>query len=157
VASNVVLVFAKIPIFQASRGGFAMPNHSKSLHHTKVRHELAAASVMVKFARLNLALKRFDHDQPRVPAGQREGGQGVGNSSGSGTLRTNDHVQRVAQSYSMGTFVAQIPRKVGFDCVYKFDFGHVLVPGMTNLGCQRIVPSAGVTHGILLNDNFKGY
>lgn len=134
-----------------------MPNNSKSLHLTKMRNDLAAASVMVNFTRLKLALKRFEHNQPRVPAGQSDGGQWVGNSSRSGTDRTHDHVQRVAQSYSMGTLVAQIPRKVGFDCVYKFDFGHVLVPGMTNLGCQRIVPSAGVTHGILLNDNVKGY
>lgn len=134
-----------------------MPDQSRSSHLIKLRNDLTAASVVVKLTRLKLALKRFDHEQPRVPAGQREGGRWVGTSSGSGTGRTDDRVQRVAQSYSMGRLVAQIPRKVGFDCVYKFDFGHVMVPGMTNLGCQRIVPSAGVTHGVLLNDNFEGH
>jgi hypothetical protein len=53
----------------------------------------------------------------------------------------------------MGTLVAELPYPGGRNCVYKFEFGSVVIPGPTNLSCPKMLPSAAVTHGILLNDN----
>lgn len=133
-----------------------MRNGRESLQLDKIRYDLAAARVVVKLHRLRIALKYSDPNQPRVPAGQREGGRWSGNTSDPDTDRVGADTQRVAENYSFGTLVAQIPRKIGYDCVYKFDFGHVMVEGMTNLGCSPFVPSAAVRHGVLLNDNFEG-
>lgn len=132
-----------------------MRDRGESLHLSKLRYDLAAASVVVKFNRLRFALKYFDPNQPRVPAGQREGGQWSSTSSGSGKRRTDNGVQPVAQSYSFGVLVAEIPKKIGRNCVYEFDFGLVMVEGPTNLRCIQELPSAAVSHGMLLNDNFR--
>lgn len=88
-----------------------MRERGESLHLSKLRFDLAAASVVVKFNRLRFALKYVEPNQPHVPAGQREGGQWSSTSSGSGTRRTNNGVQPIARSYRFGVLVAEIPKK----------------------------------------------
>jgi len=100
--------------------------------------------------------RKYSPDQPRVPAGNPGGGQWTdGGTSGTNpqAASTSD-LARVAQ-YSFGKLIgkAQIPGR-GWMCFYRFDFGTVMVPGLTNLGCQNMITSAGVVHGVLIaNDN----
>lgn len=96
----------------------------------------------IRALRALLPERRYDPDQPRVPAGHRDGGQWT---SGGGS--------QVVQGYSFGVFLAEIPLRSGRLCVYRFDFGSVVVPGPVNFRCVRLMPSAGVSHGRLLNDN----
>jgi hypothetical protein len=87
-----------------------MRDRGESLHLAKLRYDFAAASVVVKFNWLRFALQYLDRNQPRVPAGQREGGQWSGTSSGSKTRRTDSSPHPVAQSYSFGVLVTKTPQ-----------------------------------------------
>ena len=136
--------------------------------------ELLALRWELAKMRLDYELRRFQQkyslDQPRVPAGNSDGGQwtsgggsGAGRESGrpSGSGRGIGS-QPVTQSdltgaarYSFGTLVGRARiLSGGWMCFYKFDFGTVMVPGATNLGCAAFMPSSGVSHGALIsNDN----
>ena len=107
--------------------------------------------------------RKYSPDQPRVPAGNPDGGQWTSGNGGQSTAANQTVVQpsavqsdptHVAQ-YSLGTLVGK--SKIlggGWMCFYKFDFGAVMVPGATNLGCPTFMPAAGVSHGIMIsNDN----
>jgi phosphosulfolactate phosphohydrolase-like enzyme len=91
----------------------AMRDRGEYLHLAKLRYDLAAVSVVVKFGRLRFALRYSDRNQQRVPAGQREGSQWSGTSSRPGTRRTDNSPHPVAQSYSFGVLVAEIPNNQG--------------------------------------------
>jgi hypothetical protein len=133
-------------------------------------HELLHLRWLVKSMRLELALRRFQEkyspDQPRVPAGNSDGGQwtdGGGSGAGRGSGRPSGSgrgigSQPVTQSdftgaarYSFGTLVGRARiLGGGWMCFYKFGFGTVMVPGATNLGCATFMPSSGVSHGALI-------
>lgn len=90
--------------------------------------------------------RRYDPNQPRVPAGSAEGGHWTSGGRGStGRL--------LAQAYSFGTLVAEIPVPGERRCVYRFDFGSVVGGGGVYVRCLPRIPSAGVVHGYMLNDN----
>jgi hypothetical protein len=48
----------------------------------RLRCEVAALRVSLAFRRLALALKRYNADQPRVPAGNPDGGQWTDGGAG---------------------------------------------------------------------------
>jgi hypothetical protein len=132
-----------------------MRNLSESSRLLKIRYDLDAARVIIKINRLKLILKQFNPNQPRVPSGQREGGQWTGTAADSDAAQAGENLYLASQSYSWGTLVTEIPKTVGRYCIYQFDFGLVRVEGPTNFSCQDQVPSSAVSHGILLNDNFR--
>jgi hypothetical protein len=104
--------------------------------------------------------RRFNPNQPRVGAGVPEGGQFVGANGLSSGMRDDGPAAKpsgniVLAGYSFGILIAEIPVPGGRRCVYKFDFGSVVVPGAVHLGCSTEVPSSAVTHGYMLNDNYK--
>lgn len=132
-----------------------MRNHGDSWSLAKIRYDLDTARVITNIARLKLALKQFNPNQPRVPAGQREGGEWTGTSADSDIPQPSENLHLASQSYSWGTLVTEIPKTIGRYCIYDFDFGLVRVEGPTNFSCQDRVLSSAVRHGILLNDNFR--
>jgi hypothetical protein len=87
-----------------------MRNLGESLNLEKIRYDLDAARVITKIAWLKLALKQFNPNQPRVPAGQREGGQWTGTSADSDTTQLGENLHLASQSYSWGTLVTEIPK-----------------------------------------------
>ena len=139
-----------------------------------LRAASARVRIMLADVKFELALRRIFHkyspDQPRVPAGNRDGGQwtsGGGSGAGRESGRPSGNgrgigSQPVTQSdltgaarYSFGTLVGRARiLGGGWMYFYKFDFGTVMVPGATNLGCAAFMPSSGVSHGALIsNDN----
>lgn len=125
---------------------------------------VTAATFRIKLIELKIAVKRFNTDQPRAPAGNSDGGRWIGNGPNPATRPRSSETdtrhptavgqeQRVVQDYSFGELIVEIPKKIGRDCIYKFSFGSVIVDGPTNLCCPQRVPSAAVRHGTLLNDN----
>jgi hypothetical protein len=78
---------------------------------------------------------KYNPEQPRVPAGNSDGGQWTQIASGFGILLT------------------EIPVPGGRRCVYNFGAFRVVVPGPINFQCPLLMPLAGTTHGYLLNDN----
>jgi hypothetical protein len=122
-----------------------------------LRHRVVSMQLGVKLSRLRLALGAYDPTQPRVPAGNPDGGQWTDGGGADArqraraTSRARER-QRLAQ-YSMGVLIAELRYSGGRDCVYRFDFGRVVVPGPRNFPCPREVPAAAVSHGRLLNDN----
>jgi hypothetical protein len=101
----------------------------------------------IRSARRFLLEWRYDPDQPRVPAGSPDGGQWTsGEASGEQSLQ-------IAQAYSFGSLIAEIPVPGGRRCVYQFSFGAVVVGGGVYVRCLPRIPSAGVVHGYFLNDN----
>ena len=102
-------------------------------------------------------------NQPRVPAGNEDGGQWTAEGGGAtNDVQTQDAVLSFDQSnptfaaggYSFGFLTAELPFFGGGRyCVYKFDFGSVIMPGPTNMLCPRMVPSDVVKNYPLLNDN----
>jgi hypothetical protein len=114
----------------------------------ELKAELAALRVELLWAELRRKAG-FNPDQPRVPACH-----GIESGRWADGASAPREGTRVAQ-YSFGTLIGQSRvRGGGWVCFYKFSFGTIMVSGMTNLGCQTWVTSAGVTHGKLIaNDN----
>jgi hypothetical protein len=106
-----------------------------------------------KLMTLSWLIQTYNPDQPRIPAGNSCAGRWAGNQNPARHHVSDDNRPRLAQNYSWGDLVAEIPNSAGRDCIYRFDFGLVKVPGPTNLRCIQRTPSATVTHGQLLNDN----
>ena len=125
----------------------------------KRRADVAWERFMAAFMRGDFRQKaNFNPDQPRVPAGNADGGQWT---SGAQSGQANSDEQspepqptRLAQ-YSFGTLVGQSRvRGGGWICFYKFSFGTIMAPGPTNFKCPSWVRAAGVSHGKLIaNDN----
>lgn len=130
-----------------------MRERNPALRLRQIRYRIAGLAVTSKFLKLALSLKQYDPDQPRVPAGNDGGGRWTSGNIDAEAGRRDSQRRRLVQSYSMGDLVVEIPAKIGRDCIYRFDFGLVKVPGPTNLRCPQRVPSAAVNHGQLLNDN----
>jgi hypothetical protein len=87
----------------------------------------------------------------RLPPGQTGGGQWTG-VAGIQTTPTSRRIAAVG-GYSVGRLVTQFITSDGRLCVYRFDFGTIVIPGANNFSCSEKVPSAAVVHGYLLNDN----
>lgn len=108
--------------------------------------------------RFELALRRHDRalkygyhpDQPRVPAGNPDGGRWTaeGGASGSDAKKPTGTAQT-----GFGVLIAEIPLARGRNCVYNFGSFSVAVPGPVNFSCLKTTPLAATTHGTLLNDN----
>lgn len=125
------------------------------VHILRARYRLEGIATQSKLLRLSQLVLKYNPDQPRIPAGHSDGGRWAGSQGSTGHDVTSDRQQRIAQNYSWGELVTEIPNKIGRDCIYRFDFGLVKVPGPTNFGCVQRQPSAAVTHGQLLNDNWE--
>jgi len=92
---------------------------------------------------------KYRSDQPRVPAGNPDGGQWTSEGGGG---RSAEQPRRTSQ-VEFGILVAEIPLVRGRLCVYQFGNLRVVVPGPTNFHCPASTPMAGTTHGQILNDN----
>lgn len=114
--------------------------------------------------RFNLAYARyfgedkagFNPNQPRVSAGNPDGGQWVGAFTLPGQPRQQDEKPSppmvVAQA-GFGMLVAEIPVPGGRRCVYNFGVLSIAVPGAANFRCTPTAHWSGLTHGTILNDN----
>ena len=120
---------------------------------TRLRWMLKDLKVDLMLARLR---RKYSPDQPRVPAGNRDGGQWTSGArdanSPSGAGANSQESTRVVQA-GFGHLVAEIPVPGGRRCVYNFGTFSVVAPGPTNFPCPVLVPWSAVTHGQLLNDN----
>jgi hypothetical protein len=143
-------------MLEAREERLALEHRQREL--AELRRELVGFQLDLAIIKLKRALaQKYRPDQPRVPAGRPAAGQwtaGVGENGSPthdrpGAPRARP---RVAQ-YDIGALVAELPYRGGRNCVYKFSFGQVVIPGPTNLSCPEKLPSAAVTHGTLLNDN----
>jgi hypothetical protein len=112
--------------------------------------QIAAVRFKVAALRLRVALaadtlqRRYNPNwasQPRVPAGNRDGGRW-----------TDDNGPAIALN-DWGTLLAEIPVRGGRECVYRFDTFSIIVVGPASFPCQDRVLWSAVTHGQLLNDN----
>lgn len=119
----------------------------------RTRYRLEGMAAHSKLMMLSRLAQKYNPDQPRIPAGNSGGGRWAGGQDPARHDERTEIWQRYAQNYSWGELVAEIPNSIGRDCIYRFDFGLVKVPGPTNLRCIQRTPSAAVTHGQLLNDN----
>jgi len=122
--------------------------------------------------------RKYRPDQPRVPAGVREGGRWMADGSGSGAGTPSDgstsgntsgrNDPRVLSDanpenqaipgaqyaqYTFGVLVTEIPLTNGRNCVYNLENRLVIVPGPVNFRCSQKVPSSALSHGKFLNDN----
>ena len=118
-----------------------------------LRHDFAKLKLEYELRRFQ---RKYSSNQPRVPAGNPDGGQWVG--------AFNVPAQRPAQSETQprptvlaqpgfGRLVAEIPVPGGRRCVYNFGPISVVAPGPTNFSCPSRAHWSAVTHGRLLNDN----
>lgn len=130
-----------------------MRSKDELLRICRARYQLRGMEVQSNLLKLSILFQKYNPNQPRIPLGNPHGGRWSGVDSAFDRDRQKDKIQRIAQGYSMGELVAEIPKSVGRYCIYKFDFGLVRVEGPTNLRCVQIVPSAAVRHGQLLDDN----
>src|SRR5690349_12484618 len=89
-------------------------------------------------------VRRPWENQPRVPAGSGDGSQWTDGGRGDG--KPSDRPILLASDYDIGKLVAEIPVPGGRRCVYRFDFGSVVVHGWVNAPCTPKVPSSGVVH-----------
>ena len=119
----------------------------------RTRYRLEGMAAQSKLTMLSVLIQKYNPDQPRIPTGNSGAGRWAGNQNPARHDVNDGSRLHLAQNYSWGDLVAEIPNRVGRDCIYRFDFGLVKVPGPTNLRCIQRTPSAAVTHGQLLNDN----
>jgi hypothetical protein len=121
-----------------------------------LNYSLASNRLSLSVARFAHCLRKYAETQPRVPSGNPDGGQWTGGGQDSDADEPRSILASIG--FSMGKLVAEIPLLGGGrNCVYQFDFASIVVPGPTNLSCQKIVPSSAVTHGRFLNDNWKAF
>jgi len=130
----------------------------------RLRCEIAALRFQSKLLGAVFHLRRkYNPAQPRLPAGTPDGGQWASDGS-SASIRASARDQlskrprsgeprRLVAQYDIGRLVAEIPAPGGRRCVYKFQHIAVVVHGSVNFPCSPTMPSAGVVHGYLLNDN----
>jgi len=98
-------------------------------------------------------LRKFDPNQPRVPAGSSDGGQWTDGGGGGGSGSVGDQIVRIA-SAGIATLVAELPYTGGGRyCVYDIGGRHVIIPGPNYAACMPWTTYAGTWHGTLLNDS----
>lgn len=125
----------------------------------RLRADHASVRLDVALLKLRRALK-YNPDQPRVPAGNPDGGRWVGDGgggAGGGLARRpageGSQPVRIAQ-YERGALISRYGAIGGRTwCVYRFSFGDITVPGPTNRDCVLAPLSSAVLHGQILNDN----
>jgi hypothetical protein len=123
-----------------------------------LRYEFAA--LRMQFALLKLAhLHRtalhpphYNPEQPRVPAGNPDGGQWTRIDGAAIAEQDPQEGSQLAQG-GFGRLVVELPRGGGRECVYNFGAINVIVPGPKNFRCPDRAHWSAVTHGRLLNDN----
>lgn len=113
-----------------------------------------------RLARPEYELRRFQQkyspNQPRVPAGNPDGGRWFGAFSLPDQRPAQDETRpkpTVLAQAGFGRLIAEIPVSGGRRCVYSFGVFSVAVPGAVNFRCQPRLHWSGATHGTLLNDN----
>ena len=97
--------------------------------------------------------QKYSPNQPRVPAGSREGGRWLGTAPIQQTVENAPPAPTVLAQSDFGTLIAEIRVPGGRRCVYSFGRITVVAPGPTNFNCSPTVHWSGVVHGRLLNDN----
>jgi hypothetical protein len=114
------------------------------------RHRQTGDQFCVAMSRLQVALRKFNPGQPRVPPGRPEGGQWSRGSSESEAALVS------GSDYSSGDLIAELPFSGGGRfCVYRFDFADVIVAGPNIARCQPWIFSSAAVHGLILNDNWR--
>jgi hypothetical protein len=102
--------------------------------------------------------RKYSPNQPRVPAGNSDGGQWTSGGGGGGLLFGDGLGNEGGFSfatYTWGKLVTEFETGFGKRCVYRFDFGTLVMPGPIIGGCwDRMLPS-GASHGYFLNDNWS--
>jgi hypothetical protein len=117
-----------------------------------LRHDFAKLKLEYELRRFQ---QKYSPQQPRVPAGSREGGRWIGAFTVPNQQTAENATSRptVLAQPGFGRLVAEIPVPGGRRCVYNFGVFSVAVPGAANFRCSPRVHWSGVTHGTLLNDN----
>jgi hypothetical protein len=114
-----------------------------------IREDLLLLKTYLAAMRVRLELK-YSENQPRWPAGDPRGGQWMPKEGGG---EASEDIEQVASGYSFGQLITQFETSLGRRCVYRFEFGTIVVPGSAHFLCAGRVPSSAVTHGYFLNDN----
>lgn len=112
---------------------------------------LAATAVSNAVYRLGIALKDYDPNQPRVPAGQPGAGQWTDGRVQSAQQQDRTRRQRiVVAQYEKGRLIGETLSAFGPRlCIYEFKFGIVEVGAPRNRSCDPTPFSSAVTHGLL--------
>jgi hypothetical protein len=123
----------------------------------RLKSELAVIRADIRWQKAPRARKAYNPNQPRVPAGNPDGGQWTSGDGGGDADRrelVDDRPRQTELAQSgFGTLVVEIPRPGGRDCVYKFSFFSVIVRGPASFRCSPFAHWSAVTHGRRLNDN----
>lgn len=108
--------------------------------------------------------RKYSPSQPRIPAGNSDGGQWTsGGGGGGGLLLGSAHGGEgnfasglsLFADFAWGSLITEFETGFGRRCVYQFSFGAIAVQGPNIARCQPRVPSSAVTHGYFLNDNWR--
>lgn len=109
--------------------------------------------------------RKFDPDQPRVPAGNSDGGQWTGEDTQVDSVAEDtadlDAVPRMRFAQGevgalVGQAIVHVGRGGGKDCFYKFSYGIVALRQMANFACAQTVPWFAATHGRLIKMSIGG-
>ena len=123
-------------------------------------------------ARAGLLARKYREDQPRVPAGNPDGGQWTHDGGSSGSIdgeevdggggsdeseSDSSQIQQVAQLYERGYLISGRMTPEGRLCRYVFSFGVVEGPGPNSFPCEIAPLPSAVSHYRLLplNDNIR--
>jgi hypothetical protein len=135
-------------------------SEDEELTRLKAISDLAATRVRLAAQRVRDRIRfemRYNPDyeaELRIPLGETGGGRWADGGGGGGNRVTRPtRLIATAGDYSVGRLVIQFMTSDGRRCVYRFDFGTIVVPGANNFSCSEKVPSAAVVHGYRLNDN----
>ena len=123
-------------------------------------------------ARAGLLARKYREDQPRVPAGNPDGGQWTDDGGSSGSIDgeevdggggsdadnfSNENNVHIAQLYERGYLLSERMTPEGRLCRYVFSFGVVEGPGPNSFPCEIAPLPSSVSHYRLLplNDNIR--
>ena len=125
-----------------------------TIAEARLRDDAARFRLHLAAERVRAALKFNPNwaSQPRVPAGNSDGGQWSNEHARSNPGTSSS--PRLANAGDFGTLVAQLGRGRNKLCVYKFSSFSVVVDGpLVGDVCWPSLHWSATTHGRLLNDN----
>ena len=124
------------------------------------------AILAIKLATLQLRLYtfadalelRYAPDQPRVPAGNPDGGQWADGGTSVGKRTGGSRLLRIATELTpLGSLHTQMRLRDGsLLCVYDFGLQHWMIPSATRtIGCPGLMTQSIFAYGVQLNDNYR--
>jgi hypothetical protein len=126
----------------------------------RLRSELAQLRFDLELRKLAAYARKYSPNQPRVPAGNPDGGQWMreGNTLDSSSLAAS--AQQFAQLGEIGTLlgtaIVHPSLGGGRDCFYKFSYGIVALRQSANFVCPPAIPWSAATHGRLIKMTTDG-